>query len=77
MEIWPAYISKIKSEWEKQTIILTIQNEEKEGWHYLAVKVLSALLTEITSKHQSDFYCFNCLHSFATKKLLKSHKKLF
>ena len=26
-----------------------------EGWHYLAVKKLSALLRRITSKHHSDF----------------------
>ena len=68
---------KIKSECEKQIIISMIPNEEKEGWHYLAAKILSALLTGITSKHQGDVYCFNCLHSFATKQLLKSHKKVF
>ena len=37
-EIYPAYISKINSNSEKQTILLMIPNEEKEGWHYLAVK---------------------------------------
>ena len=68
---------KIKSECEKQIIILMIPNEEKEGWHYLAAKILSALLTGITSKHQGDFYCFNCLRSFAAKQLLKSCKKVF
>ena len=34
----PAYISKINSDCEKQIILLMILNEEKEGWHYLAVK---------------------------------------
>ena len=34
----PAYISKINSNCEKQTILLIIPNEEKEGWYYLAVK---------------------------------------
>ena len=34
-----------------------IPNEEKEGWHYLALKKLSTLLHGITSKHKSDFYC--------------------
>ena len=37
-------------------------------WHYLAVKELSALLRGITSTHRGDFYCLNCLHSFATEK---------
>ena len=40
-EICPAYISKINSNFEKQIILLMISNEEKEGWHCLAVKKLS------------------------------------
>ena len=34
------------------------------------------LLRGITSTHQGDFYCQNCLHSFATEKKLESHKKV-
>ena len=30
-------------------------------------KKLSALIGGITSKHQGHFYCFNCLHFFATE----------
>ena len=37
-EIYPAYISKINTNCEKQIILLMILNEGKEGWHYLAVK---------------------------------------
>ena len=37
-EICPAYISKINSNCEKQIIMLMIPNEEKEDWHYLALK---------------------------------------
>ena len=51
-----------------------IPNGEKQ--HYLAVKKLSVLLRGITSKHYSDFYCLNCLHSFRTKSKLVSHKKV-
>ena len=47
-----------------------IPNEEKENWHYLAVKKLSVLLKRITSKHQCDFYCLNCLYSFQQKTIL-------
>ena len=54
-----------------------ISNEEKEGWHYLVVKQLSALFHGITSKHGSDFYCLNCLHSFRTKNKLKLHEKIY
>ena len=73
-EICPAYISKINSNREKQIILLLIPNEQKESWHYLAVRNLSALLTGITSKHNGDFYCLNCLHSFRTENKLQSHE---
>ena len=75
-EICPSYISKINLNCEKQIILLTIPNEEKEGWHYLEVKKLSTLLREITSKHHGDFYCLNCLYSFRTENKLKSHEKV-
>ena len=65
-KIYPAYVSKHNSNREKQVNLLMIPNGE--GWHYLAVKELSALLRGITSKHHRDFYCLNCLHSFATEK---------
>ena len=39
-------------------------------------KKLSALLKEIMSKHRSDFYYLNCLHSFATECKRESDKKL-
>ena len=73
----PAFISKINSNWEKQIILLMIPNEEKEGWHYLAIKRLSTLLRGITSEHHSDFYCLNCLQSFRTENKLKSHENVF
>ena len=47
-----------------------------EEWHYLAVKILSALLRGVTSKHRRDFYCLNCLHSFTTGNKHKTHKKV-
>ena len=51
-------------------------NVEKEGWHYLTVKKLSALLGGISSKHDGDFYCLNYLHSFRTENKLNSHEKV-
>ena len=50
-----------------------------EGWLYLAVKKLSALVKRITAKHHDDFHCLNCLHSFATEKnvdLIKKYVKI-
>ena len=75
-EVYPVYISKINSNCEKQIILLMIPNEEKEGWHYLAVKRLSSLLRGVTSKHHGDFYCLNCLHSFTIENKFKSHEKI-
>ena len=54
-----------------------IPTEEKEGWHYLAVKNLSTLLRGITSKHHDDFYCLNCLHFFGTENKLTSYEKVY
>ena len=51
-----------------------IPNGEK--WHYLAVKNLSALLRGIMSKRHSEFYCLNCLHSFATENKREPQKKV-
>ena len=59
---------------EKQVILLMIP--DGEGWHYLAVKILSAFFRGITSKHHSYFYCLNCLHSFATEIKREFPKKV-
>ena len=48
-KIYPAYVSKHNSNSEKQVILLMIP--DREEWHYLAVKKLSALLRGITSKN--------------------------
>ena len=47
-----------------------------EKWHYLTVRKLSTLLTEITSKHDGDFYCLNCFNSYSTTKKLQKHEKV-
>ena len=46
------------------------------NWHYLAIKNISGLLRGITSNHNGDFYCLNCLHSYRTKSKLKKHEKI-
>ena len=76
-ETYPAYISTINSNCEKQIITLMIPNEEKECWYYLVIKKISALLHGITSKHKGDFRCLNCLHSFRTDNKLKSREKVW
>ena len=65
---------KQNSQREKQVILSMISNGE--GWHYLAAIKISASLRRITSKHDSDLYCLNCLYSFKTKSKLESPKKV-
>ena len=73
----PGYISRINSNHEKQIVLLILQKEEKEAWHYLAIKKLSVLLHGITLKHIVDFYCLNCHYPFRTENKIKSHEKVF
>ena len=61
-KIYPVYVLRYNSNIEKQNILFMIPNGE--GWHYIAVNILPALLKGTTSKHQGNFYCLNCLHSF-------------
>ena len=84
-KIYPAYVSKHNSNREKQVILLMIPNGEgckakSEGQrrrHHLAVKKLLELLRVITSKHNGNFYCLNCLDSFATEKNNLNHIKIY
>ena len=46
------------------------------NWYYFAIKNISGLLRGITSNHNGDFYCLNCLHSYRTKSKLKKHEKI-
>ena len=71
-EIRHAHKSKHDLKRDNQLILLMITDGGK--WHYLAIKKLSALLRGITSKHEGDFYCLNCFHSFRMENKLKKHK---
>ena len=66
-EIRHAYKS-IYIKHENQVILSMIT--DGKNWHYPAVRKLSALLRGITSKHEGDFYCLNCFHSYSTKNKL-------
>ena len=46
-------------------------------WSTFAVKKLYPLLSGISSKHDADFYCVNCLHLFRAKTKVESHKKVY
>ena len=49
IDLCPAYISKYNSTRKEQTTLLIITNEE--GWHYLKVTKVHALLKGITSQN--------------------------
>ena len=66
------YKSKYNTKHKNQIILLMITDGKK--WHYLAVKSLPALLRGITSKHDGDFYCLNCFHSYSIKDKLEKHE---
>ena len=82
-----AYKSKYNRKHENQVVLLMITNGKK--WHYIAlksertddgfnrpIKSLSRLFRGITSNHDGDFYCLNCLHSFRADNALKRHERL-
>ena len=82
------YRSKYNSERKNQVTLLMI-TDNKNTHHYLALKSIptdngymkptksiSKLFKNISSKHNVDVYCLNCLHSFRTSKALKIHQRL-
>ena len=74
-EIRQAYISEHNDERNNQVNLLMI-TDGTSNWYYLAIKSISGLLRGITSNHNGDFYCLNCLHSYRTKSKLKKHQKI-
>ena len=72
-QIKQAYISKYNDERDSQVNLLMITDGTTNS-HYLTIKSISGLLRGITSKHNGDFYCLNCFHSYTAKRKLKKHK---
>ena len=86
-DITHVYKSKHNHTRKNQVVMLMITDGQK--WHYTAlksgktedgfnrpIKRLSRLFKGITSNHNGDFYCVNCLHSFRTYNILKKHERL-
>ena len=74
-QIRPAYISKHNDKRDTQVNLMMI-TDETINWHYLALKRISGLLRGITSRHNGDFYCLNCFHSYTTENKLRKHEKI-
>ena len=73
-EIRQAYISKYNKTRNIHANLLMI-TDGTGNWHYLAIKSISGLLKEVTSKHNGDFYCLNCFNLIQQKRNLGSMKK--
>ena len=73
-EIEIAYKSKYNYKHKKQVILL-INADNNNRWHYLAVKSLSGLFRGITSSNNGDFYSLNCFHSYRTLNKLKKNMR--
>ena len=71
MKIHPADVSKQNSNGEKQIILLMISN----GWHYITVKKLPALLEE-QRQNTMIFLLPELSPFFCNKSKLKWHKKV-
>ena len=74
-EIRQAYISENNDKRNNQVNLLMITDGTR-NWDYLPIKNISGLLGGITSNHNGDFYCLNCLHSYRVISKLKKHEKI-
>ena len=72
IDILSLYQKKTKSVKNKSFFLVIPYAKER---NYLALKRLSPVLRETTSKHDGNFCCLNFLHSFKTiKNKLESYK---
>ena len=60
----------------KNGITFPLKSERTEGGFKCPIRSLSRLFNGITSNHNRDFYCLNCLHSFKTDNALEKHERL-
>ena len=54
--------------------LYSLKSEPTDDRVNRAIRNLSRLFRGITSNHDGDFYCLNCLHSFRTDNAFKNMK---
>ena len=74
-EVRHAY--KSKHYLSRENKISLLMKTDGKQCHYLAVKSLPSLLRGIKSKHDGEFYCLNCLHSYSTRDRLQKNMKMY
>ena len=70
------YKSDFNRKRKHQVNLLMITNKDRDKWHYITVKNLSALLNDSSSNSHENHYCLNCLHAYRTQNALKKHERL-
>ena len=60
----------------KKIADLLMITDEKNNWHYAAIKNMKRLIRGVVSIHHGDFFCRNCMHLFRTSSKLKNHERL-
>ena len=74
MKIRQGYILSYNSKRAKIADLLIVEANGKK--HYTAIKSLPALLRGVTSQHNGDSYCRNCLGSFRDDEARNEHLKV-
>lgn len=60
---------------ENKTLINLLLFSENKKYHYVWIKNFSRLMNHLTSHEHIKYWCFNCLQSFTTDKLLNDHRE--
>ena len=60
----------------KKWYYIALKNEQTEVGFKRPIRSLSRLFKGITSNHNGDFFCLNCLYSFRTDNALEKHERL-
>ena len=55
---------------------LALKSIAKDNGYIKPTKSISKFFRGISSKHDDDFYCLGCLHSYRSNKSLKKHERL-
>ena len=70
-KISPLYITRNIKERRHVNLLLISEGEKR---HYCLIRNFSRLLSYRTKHRATQFFCFNCLHSFRRQELLDKHK---
>ena len=76
LEQYPNKSSYCKTQLKSRKSNHSFNDSKRRTMALSSSQKLTALLKKITSKHNGDFYCFNCLLLFTKEHKLESPKKI-